>query len=129
MHQRGPIHLVLAGAFVVAAAYGLTIADAGTSVAPWAMALGATLVLTGLGLLGVGPNRPRLAAAVLVACACTCMGFVAGLLLAPPTAYAALFLGLPVPTTILLLVSGLVPLVLLPIAYALAFHTEVLGDG
>ena len=129
MHQRISIFLLLIGALAVASAYGLTIADAGASVAPWAMALGATLVLTGLGLLGVGPRRPRLTAAVLVACARTFIGFAVGLLLAPPTADGALLLGLPVPTAILLLISGLVPLVLLPIAYALAFRTEVLGDG
>lgn len=111
----------------MALAYGLTFWSAG-SVAPWLLAAGATLVLTGLGLLGAGERAPRLAAAVLLACALTFAGFATALLLKPHAAGGALLFGLPRATTLLLLLTGLVPLVMLPIAYAALFKREVLSD-
>jgi hypothetical protein len=86
-------------------------------------------VLTGLGLLGVGPRRPRLAGAVLTACACTFGGFALALLHAAPTADGPLWLGLPRATALLLVVTGAVPLVLLPLAYGLWFEREVMDDA
>lgn len=96
--------------------------------APWLMAAGSTLVLTGLGLLGVGPRRPYLGAAVLIACACTFTGLAIGLAMTPPATDGPLLLGLPRVTALLLLFTGAVPLVLLPIAYGVLFRREVLRD-
>lgn len=121
------IGLVFGGALIVAAAYIATFLGA-EQLAPWALAAGGTLMLAGLGLLGVGPRRPRLASAVLVACAFTFAGFALALLHAAPTANGPLLLGLPRATTLMLLLTGAVPLLLLPIAYALWFDREVLGD-
>lgn len=93
------------------------------------------LVLTGLGLLGAGARSPRLSAAVLVCCACTFAGFAFALGATPPTADGPLLFGLPRVTSLMLLLSGAVPLVLLPIAYAWAFprevsrETQVAGDS
>lgn len=112
----------------MALAYWLTFArDA--SIAPWLLASGASLVLTGLGLLGAGARAPRLAAAVLVACSLTFAGFAVALLLTPHAAGGPLLFGLPRATTLLLLLTGAVPLVMLPIAYAAVFTREVLADG
>ena len=128
MPTRVSILLLSFGALLVGVAYALTFAGAPPEAAPWLLAIGATLVLTGLGLLGAGPRAPRLAAAVLVACACTLLGFGAALLHAPHSAGGPLLFGLPVATTFLLLLSGGLPLVLLPLAYAWAFAREVAGE-
>jgi hypothetical protein len=122
------IAVLTGGALAVLAAYAMAFIGAPGSVtpmAPWLLAVGATLVLTGLGLLGAGPRAPRLAAAVLVACACTLLGFAVALSLAPHEAEGPLLLGLPRATTLMLLLTGGIPLVMLPLAYAWAFPKEV----
>lgn len=105
-------------------AYGLTFIGA-YPLAPWLLACGATLVLTGIGLLGAGERSPRLSAAVLVACVCTFAGFAFALASAAPVADGPLLFGLPRVTMLMLLCAGVVPLVLLPVAYAWAFPQEV----
>lgn len=124
MRSPFPVTLLGIGALLVALAYALTFLSTGDA-APWPMAAGATLVLTGLGLLGAGPNAPRLRAAVLVACSCTFAGFALALAAAPPTIDGPLLLGLPRITALMLLACGAVPMLLLPIAYAWAFPREV----
>lgn len=110
------------------AAYGLTFVGS-HPLAPWLLAAGATLVLAGLGLLGAGARSPRLSAAVLVACGCTFAGFAFALAAAAPAADGPLLFGLPRVTMLMLLCTGAVPLVLLPIAYAWAFPHEVEREG
>ena len=127
MSERFSISLLSVGALLVALSYALTFA-AEASIAPWFLAIGATLVLTGLGLLGAGQRAPRLAAVVLVACALTLIGFATALVIKPHAVNGPLLLGLPRATTLMLLLTGLVPLVLLPVAYALLFKREVLVD-
>ena len=127
MSERFSISLLSVGALLVALSYALTFA-AEASIAPWFLAIGATLVLTGLGLLGAGERAPRLAAVVLVACALTFIGFATALVIKPHAVNGPLLLGLPRATTLMLLLTGLVPLVLLPVAYALLFKREVLVD-
>lgn len=128
MHQRISVSLIAAGSLGVLAAYGLTFIGT-SSAAPWLLACGATLVLAGIGLLGAGARSPRLAAAVLVACGCTFSGFAYALAALAPVADGPLLLGLPRVTMLMLLVSGAVPLVLLPLAYAWAFPREVAHEG
>jgi hypothetical protein len=127
MRQSISIAVLTAGALAVLAAYTLSVA-ASSAIAPWLLAVGATLVLTGLGLLGAGERAPRLAAAVLVACSCTLLGFAVALTLTPHSVDGPLLLGLPRATTLMLLLTGGVPLVLLPLAYASAFPREVEGE-
>jgi hypothetical protein len=126
--SRAPILLLALGALLVAAAYALQFAST-VEAAPWLMAAGSTLVLTAFGLLGVGRSRPYLSAAVLVACACTFAGFAVALALQPPVADGPLVVGLPRVTALLLLLTGGVPLVLLPVAYAMCFRREVEPDA
>lgn len=122
------IRLIFVGALAVATAYLATFAGP-LALAPWMLAAGSTLILTGLGLLGVGPGRPRLTGAVLVACALTFAGFAVALLQSAPTADGPLWLGLPRATALMLVITGAVPLVLLPIAYGLWFDREVMDDA
>lgn len=123
MRQSVSIVILTVGALLVLGAYALASVD--SLAAPWLLAIGATLVLSGLGLLGAGPRAPRLAAAVLVACSCTMLGFATALTLTPHVADGPLWLGLPRATTLMLLLTGGIPLVLLPLAYAWAFPREV----
>lgn len=126
-HSVSLMALVL-GAALVLSAYLLSFApgpSTALSIAPWLLAVGATLVLTGLGLLGAGPRAPRLAAAVLVACGCTLLGFCVALTMTPHAANGPLLFGLPRATALMLLFTGGIPLVLLPLAYAWAFPREV----
>lgn len=136
MRQSVSIAVLTVGAVAVLAAYGLgivesfltltaTAAATARATTPWLLAVGATLVLTGLGLLGAGRRAPRLAAAVLVACSCTMLGFAVALTLTPHVASGPLLLGLPRATTLMLVLTGGIPLVLLPLAYAWAFPREV----
>lgn len=124
MRPAVSIGILMLGAVAVVGAYLLGFAGA-PAMAPWLLAIGATLILTGLGLLGAGPRAPRLAAAVLVACACTLLGFAVALTLAPHAAGGPLLFGLPRATALMLLLTGGIPLVLLPLAYAWAFPREV----
>lgn len=124
MNQRVSISLVFIGALGVLGAYGLTFLG-GSVAAPWLLAAGATLMLTGVGLLGAGAKAPRLSAAVIIACLSTFIGFACALWLAPPSTDGPLLFGLPLATAVMLLYVGAVPLILLPIAYAWAFPREV----
>lgn len=122
------IRLIFLGALAVAGAYLATFVGT-TAPAPWMLAAGSTLILTGLGVLGVGPRRPRLTVAVLVACAFTFGGFALALLHVAPTTDGPLWLGLPRATALMLVVTGAVPLVLLPLAYGIWFEREVMDDA
>ena len=128
MSQRLSISLITLGSLGVLAAYALTFLG-GSDAAPWLLAAGATLILTGLGLLGAGPKAPRLTAAVLVACASTFVGLAFGLAFSAPTANGPLLFGLPLSTAVMLVYAGAVPLVVLPIMYAWAFPREVARDA
>lgn len=127
MRSAISLSLLTLGAFAVLSAYALSFIVE-SSLAPWLLAAGATLVLTGLGLLGAGARAPRLAAAVLLACSCTMLGFAVALTLAPHAAGGPLLFGLPRATALMLAFTGGVPLVLLPLAYAWAFPREVARD-
>ena len=121
------LRVLAVGALAVFAAYAMSFLGP-SELAPWLLASGATLVLTGLGLLGAGERAPRLAAAVLIACAFTFAGFATALLHTPHAAGGPLLFGLPRATALMLLLTGVVPLVLLPLAYAAVFGREVQSD-
>lgn len=71
----------------------------------------------------------RLATVAWVITVLLAVGLGIALAAAPPTPDGPLLLGLPRSTAILLIVVGLVPLVLLPLAWAATFDREVMGDG
>lgn len=127
--SRAPLLLLVLGLVSVATAYAIAFAAGGalSSAAPWALALGATLVLTALLWLG-GRRRGKLPRALAVATALSALatfgGFAFALLAPPPVASGPLLLGLPRVTAILLLCVGAVPLVVLPLLYAAAFEDE-----
>lgn len=128
--SRAALTLLVLGLCAVAAAYGATLLGLATPLAPWWLAAGTTASLAGLALLGAarrGRRTPTLVAATVAASASLAVGFFVPLAMPSPDAATPLLLGLPRPTTILLLGAGLVPLVLLPVAYGVAFEREVLS--
>jgi hypothetical protein len=112
-------------------ASGYALAFAGSAFAPWGLALGAACVLAAMLWLGArraGRLPRRLGAALTVAGLATAGGFAWALVAPPPIAGGPLLLGLPRATTVMLLLVGAVPMVVLPLAYAFAFEREVLDD-
>jgi len=130
MHRAGLLLLSL-GTLSVAFAYGAMLLGLGVSAAPWWLASGTTGVLAGLASLGAarhGRRTPVLAAAIAASFVSVAAGFLIPLAMPAPDATTPLLLGLPRPTAILMLLVHAVPLVLLPVAYGVAFEREVLDD-
>lgn len=129
--RRAGITLLLVGLLAVGAAYAFVLLGFAAAAAPWWLASGTTAVLAGVAVLGAARRArttPVLTATVVASFASVLAGLLVPLALAAPDATGPLLLGLPRPTAILLLLVGLVPLVLMPLAYAFAFEREVLSD-
>lgn len=122
----GYVMVLVAGPPAAGAAPGATVI-----IAAWALALGASLVLAAM--LGLAAARPQgtpraLRATVRLVFAATFGGLAYALAAPAPAADGPLLLGLPRVTAVMLLVTGLIPLVVLPLAYARAFDRDVLGQ-
>lgn len=129
--RRTGLSLLILGLLSITAAYATVLAGVAPRAAPWWLALGTTAVLAGMAVLGFarrGRATPRLARASAICFASVAVGLAIPLVLPPPAAGDPLLLGLPRPTAILLILVGLLPLLLLPLAYAAAFEREVLSD-
>ncbi len=130
--RRAGLSLLLLGLLAIAAAYAVVLARVAPGAAPSWLALGTTAVLAGMAVLGIarrGRVTPRLLGAAVVCFASVAVGLAVPLILPPPAVGDQLLLGLPRPTAILLALVGLLPLLLLPLAYAAAFEREVLSDA
>ena len=128
--QRIGLLLLVVGLVGVALAYVLVLTGLPAAGAPWLLAAGASAVLAGVACLGAarpGRSARRLGFAIALAFIAVGAGLLLALALPAPTTDGALLLGLPRVTTILLLLTGLVPLLVLPIAYAIAFDDEVIA--
>lgn len=129
-----PIVSIAFGLLAVAFAYAallLDVANAAAVLAPVLLAFGASAVLAGM--LSLAARRPfgtprALRTTIRLAFAATFGGLLYAIFAAPPTADDPLLLGLPRVTAVMLLVTGLIPLVVLPLAYARAFARDVLGE-
>ena len=133
MARRNSLLALLAGTLAITAAYASAFLPGDPpSWAPWALAFGTAAVIVAASALGaaradrgLGRLKLPLAIAFLVVAG----GFA--LVLAMPGADAAdtpLFLGLPPRAAIVLLGIGLIPLLVMPIAYALTFEDMTLND-
>jgi hypothetical protein len=100
--------------------------------APWGVAVGSAGALCAMMALGAsrrGRLHPFTAAAILVTFVIVAGGF--GFALARPAAEGAggpLWLGLPVRTAVIVYGVGLLPLLVLPLTYALTFDEQILTD-
>jgi hypothetical protein len=120
------------GCATIAAAYGTTFTPARTTIAPWLMAMGLALASSASVALGAlrGKRTPRVLWWTVVFVAVELaggFGFVLFGLQADPRT-SPVVLGLPIHTAVLVYGVGLVPMVLLPLVYALTFDTSTTPD-
>ena len=130
--RRAALFALFLGILAIAAGYLAAFRAAGTPIwAAWLLALGIPVALAAIMILGaargrqgIGPLKIPFAfvAVVLV------IGFGAALALpATEGPLSTLWLGLPARAAIVIYGVGLLPIVVLPIAYALTFETQTLS--
>jgi hypothetical protein len=133
MTKRAALSLFVSAVLAVAVAYAAAFLPGGPPVwAPWVFAGGTCLALVSLMAVGAarhGRIGRRLATAFGVVLVITAGGF--GLLLALPPADPAdpaFLLGLPVRAAVLLYGIGLLPFLVVPVAYAWTFDDMTLSE-
>lgn len=125
--------VLLLATLAIAVGYASAFAPHGAPVwAPWLLALGIPASLGGIMVLGAARGRAgikRLWLPIAFVIFTLALGF--GLALGLPaneSAASALWLGLPLRAAIIVYGIGLMPAIVLPIAYALTFETQTLSD-
>jgi hypothetical protein len=130
--RRAALVALLSGIVAIAVGYAGAFFPGGTPAwAPWLLALGIPATLGAImilgaarGRMGIGPLKYPFAFVVAV----LAIGFCAALALPPNEGpLSRLWLGLPVRAAIVIYGIGLLPIVVLPIAYALTFETQTLN--
>jgi hypothetical protein len=131
--KRTLVRLLVASCMLVALSYAAVFAGARDGWAPWALAIGANGVI--MSLMAIGAVRrdtlPRSLVWTFIGLFVFCAGcFVVALALpAAEGANGPLLLGLPLRTAIVLYGIGVVPIFVLPLAYALTFESSTLSEG
>lgn len=131
MTKRLAIGATLFATCCIALAYGSAFVDGGTRWGAWFMVIGlATMVvsLMALGMVRREGGVGRLALPLLFTFLVLVAGFGAALSLGPEGAGAAVFLGLPLRAAIVVYGVGLLPIIVLPLTYALTFDAMTLSD-
>lgn len=118
---------------VIAIAYGSAFMPMGTPVwAPWLLALGIPSALGGVMVLGAARERGgvgRLAIPFAFVIMTLILGFCLALgLPANEGPGSTLLLGLPLRAAIVIYGIGVMPIIVLPVAYALTFETQTLNS-
>lgn len=131
--KRRLLCLLVTSCVLIAAAYLMALLmTPAPAAAPWLLAIGANGVIMSLMAMGAVTKGalPRGLAATFIGLFVLCAGaFV--LVLAMPADEGAggrLLLGLPLRTAIVLYSVGVLPIVVLPLAYALTFDAGALGE-
>jgi hypothetical protein len=132
MTRRAALVTLFIGIAAIAAGYAGAFAKTGTPVwAPWLLAFGIPLALGAIMILGalrgskgIGSLKIPFALVMLI----LAIGFAAALAL-PPTEgpLSQLWLGLPARAAIVIYGIGLLPIIILPIAYAMTFADMTLS--
>ena len=130
--RRSALIALCVGILAIAGGYAAAFNKGGTpSWAPWLLALGIPVTVGAIMILGaargargVGPLKvPFLFVVAILA-----LGFCAALALpATESPLSRLWLGLPARAAVVIYGVGLLPIVVLPIAYALTFETQTLS--
>jgi len=130
--RRAALVALVAGMLAIAIGYAGAFFPGGTPVwAPWLLALGIPTTLGAIMILGaargqtgIGPLKYPFAFVV----AALAIGFCAALALpATESPLSKLWLGLPLRAAIVVYGIGLLPIIVLPVAYALTFETQTLS--
>ena len=128
------VSALVVATLMIAAAYASALLRAGgpAAWAPWMFALGVPLAIVAIMVLGAARGRRggvgRLIAPMTFVGLALAIGF--GLALALPAnegPTSTLVLGLPLRAAVILYGIGLMPIVVLPVAYALTFETQTLN--
>jgi hypothetical protein len=131
--MSGALVVVLASAIGNAVAYLSAFAEGDTPRwALWVFVLSTVSLLTAIIVLGARRSGRKLGVLTIpigLVALILLGGFSAALLAGPVTAESRLFLGLPAGAAIVVYAIGLLPLVILPVAYALTFSAMTLTDA
>src|SRR3954452_1359072 len=118
---------------LIAAAYvGALVASAVPTWAPWALMIGTSTVMLATMVLGAsraGASIGRLTVPFAVMFFVLLVGFGAALVMPAETAGSPLWFGLPARAAVVLYGVGVLPLFVLPIAYALTFESLTLSEA
>jgi hypothetical protein len=132
--KRILIRLLVTSCGLVALSYAAAfVSGTGNAWAPWTLAIGANGVI--MSLMAIGAVRhdtlPRCLVWTFIGLFVLCAGaFLTALALpAAEGATGALLFGLPLRTAIVLYGVGVVPILILPLAYALTFESSTLSEG
>ena len=130
--RRAALVALVSGILAIALGYAAAFFPGGAPPwAPWLLALGIPIALGAImilgaarGRMGIGPLKYPFAFVVAV----LAIGFCAALAL-PPTEspLSRLWLGLPARAAIVIYGIGLLPIIVLPVAYALTFEAQTLS--
>lgn len=131
MAKRNALLALLAGTLAITAAYlSAFLPGDPPTWAPWAMALGTAVMMVASMALGA-VNRGKIGRLWLPFLGIFVVltgGFALALTLPAETAQSPLFLGLPARAAIVLIGIGLLPMLFLPLSYALTFEETTLSE-
>jgi hypothetical protein len=126
------IGALLVSALLIGAAYvGALVASPVPRWAPWALMIGTSTIMLATMVLGAsrrGAGIGRLVVPFAAMFAVLIVGFSAALVLPAESATSPLWLGLPRRAAVILYGVGILPLFVLPIAYAVTFESLTLSN-
>jgi hypothetical protein len=130
--RKAALLALFAGILAIAIGYAAAFLRGGPPAwAPWLLALGIPIALGAIMILGAARGRlgiGRLKYPFAFVVAVLAIGFCAALALpASESPLSRLWLGLPARAAIVIYGIGLLPIVILPVAYALTFETQTLN--
>lgn len=131
MTKRLAIGATVFATCCIAVAYGSAFVAGGTRWGAWLMVLGLATMVVSLMVLGAARRSGgvrRIAIPLAFTFVVIVIGFGAALVLPGESAGARLLLGLPLRAAVVLYGIGLLPMVVLPLTYALTFDEMTLSE-
>ena len=130
--RRAALVAVFGGIAAIATGYATAFSRGGPpSWAPWLLALGIPVALSGIMILGAARGKSGIGPLLFpfaFVMALLVVGFGAALALpATEGPLSTLWLGLPARAAVVIYGVGLLPVIVLPVAYALTFETQTLN--
>jgi len=130
--RRWAIAILFVSITAIAISYGAAFSKSGTPIwSPWLIAIAVPISLVAIMILGAARGAGgigRLKVPFTFVALTLMIGFAAALALPPVEGpMSKLWLGLPLRAAIVIYGIGLLPIVVLPVAYALTFETQTLS--